>query len=341
MRAMDQFKAMRTFVRVIDEGSFAGAARSLDVAPAVVTRVVAELEAHLGTRLINRTTRRIALTEIGEQYLERARLILAEVEEAEALASSAQREARGIVRLRVPPAFAVHRVAQLLPAFHKQYPQVTVEINAFGAVDDIDDSQDITILWKRGPLDGEFVARRLARSEVVLCAAPEYLDLHGRPSHPRELSTHKILIPPVSEMQNGLTFYRGVWTEGEPEAEAVSLVRPGPSPMSSLNTDVNYAGALAGLGIAGLPSFIAGDALVEQALERVLPEWQLFTFTLWACMPSRKHVPARTRALLEFLVSSFGGEDRDPWLEAAGCPTLDCEGSAASAQRIGDLAAHA
>ncbi|MEF7615407.1 LysR family transcriptional regulator [Aquincola sp. MAHUQ-54] len=337
---MDQFKAMRTFVRVIDEGSFAGAARSLDVAPAMVTRIVAELEAHLGTRLINRTTRRIALTEIGEQYLERSRTILADVEEAEALASSAQREARGVVRLRVPPAFAVHRVVQVLPKFHERYPNVTVELNAFGPVDDIDDSQDITILWRRGPLDGEFVARRLARSEVVLCAAPEYLDRHGRPQHPRELVGHKSLIPPVSELQNGLTFYRGIWAEGEANHEAVSIVRPGPSPMVSLNTDVNYAGALAGLGITGLPSFIAGDALVERALERVLPEWQLFTLTLWACMPSRKHVPARTRVLLDFLVETFGGEDRDPWLEAAGCPTLDCEG-AASAQRVGDLAAHA
>lgn len=330
---------MRTLVRVIDEGSFAGAARALDVAPAVVTRVVAELETHLGTRLVHRTTRRLALTEIGQRYLERARSILAEVEDADALVHSAASEARGIVRLRVPPSFAVHQVAQRLPRFHKRYPHVTIEMSALGAVDDIDDSQDITILWRREPLDGDFVARRLARSEVVLCAAPEYLDRHGRPQHPRELAAHKVLVPPLSDMQNGMTFYRGAWTVDGDDPEVVSLVRPAQTPLSSLNTDVNYSGALAGLGIAGLPSFIAGDALVERVLERVVPEWQLFSFTLWACMPTRKHVPTRTRALLDFLVEEFGGEDRDPWLEAAGCPTPgSCAGSA---QRVGDLSTHA
>lgn len=329
---MDQLRAMRTLVRVIDEGSFAGAARAMDVAPAVVTRVIAELEAHLGTRLVQRTTRRLALTELGEQYVERARTILGEVDDADALVHSASREVRGLVRLRVPPSFAVHQVAQRLPRFHARYPQVTVELNALGAVDDLDDSQDITILWRRKALEGEFVARRLARSEVVMCAAPEYLDRHGRPHHPRELAQHKVLVPPVSEMQQGLTFYRGGWSGADVPPEVVAPVQPAHTPLSSLNTDVNYSAALAGLGIAGLPSFIAGDALVERVLERVVPEWQLFTFTLWACMPTRKHVPARTRAMLDFLVEEFGGEDRDPWLEAAGCPTPGgCAGQRADA----------
>lgn len=318
---MDQLRAMRTFVRVIDEGSFAGAARAMDMAPAVVTRVVAELEAHLGTRLINRTTRRLALTEIGEQYLERVRAILHDVEDTEALASSAHSEPRGAVRLRVPPSFAVHQVVKHLPRFHALYPQVTVEISAFGAVESVEEGHDLTILWSRQLHDGEFVARRLARTEVILCAAPEYLDRHGRPKHPLELSKHQALIPPVSQMQDGITFYRGAWGDDEPGGEVVTVTERGPAPMTTLNADLNYAGALAGLGICGLPSFVIEDAVLENALERVLPEWRMFSFTLWICMPSRKHVPARTRALLDFLVDTFGGEDRDPWLAAAGCET--------------------
>ena len=125
---MDQLRAIKVFVRVIDEGSFAAAARALDLAPAVVTRLVAELEEHLGTRLLNRTTRRLSLTEIGEAYLERARRILADVDEAAALAASATQEVRGLLRVLCPPAIAVHQLAKHLPKFHREYPLVTLEI---------------------------------------------------------------------------------------------------------------------------------------------------------------------------------------------------------------------
>ena len=117
---MDQLKAMRVFARVIDEGSFAKAARAMDLAPAVVTRLVAELEEHLGARLINRTTRRLALTDIGESYLERTRGILADLDEAEALASASTAEPRGHLRVLVPPGFAVHQLAKHLPRFRGQ-----------------------------------------------------------------------------------------------------------------------------------------------------------------------------------------------------------------------------
>lgn len=314
---MDSLRAMRVFTRVIDEGSFAGAARALDMAPAVVTRLVAELEEHLGARLMNRTTRRIALTEVGESYLERVRQILADVDEAEAMASASVTEPRGHVRLLVPPAVAVHQLAKHLPRFHAQYPLVTLEIVANGAVETVDESFDLTIALLRKPLDGNFVARRLARTEVITCASPEYLDRRGRPQHPREMQGHDVLIPPLSELQRGITFYRG---DGDEDRETFTTV-PHRGTLSTLHVDTNYAAALSGLGIAGLPSFVIEDALMEHALERVLPQWRLFSSTLWVCMPTRQHVPARTRALLDFLLQVFGGEDRDPWLAAAGCAT--------------------
>lgn len=313
---MDQLRAIKVFVRVIDEGSFAGAARALDLAPAVVTRLVAELEEHLGTRLLNRTTRRLALTEIGDAYLERARRILADVDEAAALAASATQEVRGLLRVLCPPAIAVHQLAKHLPKFHREYPLVTLEISSPGPVETVDDGYDLTIFVSREALDGDFIARRLARSEFILCASPDYLDQRGRPQHPHELKQHDALVPPTAAMMRGLTLQRGDGSE-----EITLAMSPNRATLSTTHMDTNYAAALHGLGVAGLPSFMVEDALLEQALERVMPQWRLFGTTLWAGMPTRKYVPARTRAFLDFLVQVFGGEDRDPWLVAAGCAT--------------------
>jgi DNA-binding transcriptional LysR family regulator len=326
---MDQLRAMRVLARVADEGSFAGAARALDMAPAVVTRLIAELEEHLGARLMNRSTRRLAFTEVGEDYLLRVRQILADIDDAEVLAANATAEPRGHLRLLVPPALAVHQLAKHLPRFHRQFPQVTVELHSPGPVDTLDEGYDLTLLASRGPLSGEFIARRLARTEVVLCASPAYLDRRGRPAHPADLAQHDTLLPPISELQRGITFVSGPIGDDEPPGESVTLIPPRPL-LSTSHIDTTYAAALHGLGIAGLPSYVLEDALLEHALERVLPAWRLFSITLWVAMPSRKHLPARTRAFIDFLVSVFGGEDRDPWLAAAGCETQAWQADAAS-----------
>ena len=315
---MDRLHSMRVFSRVIERGSFAGAARELNLSPAVVTRLVADLEEHLGARLINRTTRRLALTDTGEIYLERVRHILTEVEEAETLATAATAEPRGHLRVLCSPAFAVHQIAKHLPAFRAAYPRVTLELSVPGPVDTVDENFDVSIITEgRRPLDGSFIARRLARSEVVLCAAPEYLDRHGRPQHPNDLIGHENMVPPFLRE---LTFHAALGADDEPVGESVTLT-PARSALSTIHTDTMYAAALAGLGITGLPSFVAEEALVENALERVLPNWHLLTTTLYAGMPTRKHVPARTRVFVDYLVKTFGGEDRDPWLLAAGCET--------------------
>ena len=318
---MDQLKAMKVFARVIEEGGFAKAARALDMAPPMVTRMVAELENHLGARLLNRTTRSIALTEVGEQYLEKVRVILAGVEESESLASESTKVPRGHLRLLCPPAIAVHQLAKHLPRFQTQYPEVTLEIDSPGSVDTVSDAYDITLFTRRDPPDGEFIARRLARSEVVVCASPEYLDRRGRPEHPRDLASHESVIPPISEVQRGLQFYSGPLGDDAKGESYLLVPRHHPS-LATTHIDTMYAAALAGLGVAGLPSYVIEDALLEHALERVLPKWRLFDITLWAGMPSRRHLPARTRAFLDFLITIFGGEDIDPWLAAAGCETV-------------------
>jgi DNA-binding transcriptional LysR family regulator len=309
---------MRVFSRVVDEGSFARAARELNLSPAVVTRLVADLEEHLGSRLINRTTRRLSLTDTGELYLERVRHILTEVEEAEALATASTAEPRGHLRVLCPPAFAVHQIAKHLPKFRALYPRVSLELSVPGPVETVDENFDVSILTEgRRPLDGNFVARRLARSEVILCAAPEYLDRRGRPQHPKDMDGHESMVPPFLRE---LTLHTGAGGDDGGPGESVTLM-PKRSGLSTIHTDTMYAAALAGLGITGLPSFVAEDALLENALERVLPQWHLFTTTLYAGMPTRKHVPARTRVFVDFLVKTFGGEEHDPWLLAAGCET--------------------
>ncbi|MEK8051740.1 LysR family transcriptional regulator [Ideonella sp. DXS22W] len=322
---MDQLRAMRVFVRVADEGGFAAAARALDLTPPVVTRLVAELEEQLGARLMQRTTRRLTLTDVGTEYLERARQILADVDEAAAAAGRDTREPRGHLRVLLPPALAVHQLAKLLPAFHARHPQVTVELHSPGPVETVDEGFDLTLLATRLPLQGDFVARRLARTEVILCAAPEYLARHGRPDHPTGLARHDTLLPPISELQQGIAFQRQ--RPGDAGAggglETITVVPRRPL-LTTHHTDTMYAGALHGLGVAGLPSFVIEDALLEGALERVLPAWRLFSLTIWAALPSRKHLPARTRVFLDFLLQAFGGEDRDPWLAAAGCETGGC-----------------
>jgi len=316
---MDQLRAMRVFARVVDEGGFAKAARALDLAPPVVTRVVAELEDHLGARLLNRSTRSLSLTEVGEQYLEKVRSVLVDIDEAEAEAGAATREPRGNVRLLCPPAIAVHQLAAQLPRFRARHPQVTLEISAPGPVDNIDESFDISLFARRSPPEGEFIARRLARTEVVVCASPAYLDRRGRPRHPSDLSEHDTVIPPPSAMDGGgITFYRGAL---DGENSSFTMKRRTHPTVATTHIDTSYAAALAGVGISGLPSYVIAGALLDNRLERVLPAWRLFDLTLWAGMPTRRHLPARTRAFLDFLLEIFGGEDRDPWLAAARCST--------------------
>jgi DNA-binding transcriptional LysR family regulator len=186
-----------------------------------------------------------------------------------------------------------------------------------GPLATVGDDFDVTILTEgERKLDGAFIARKLARTEVIICAAPEYLDQRGRPVHPRDLAVHEVMMP---SYLHGLTLQtRG--TKGRP-GETFSFDRP-TTGLTTSHTDTFYAAALAGMGITGLPSFVAADALLENALERVLPQWHLQSVTLYAGMPTRKYVPARTRAFVDFLVATFGGEDRDPWLAAAGCETL-------------------
>ena len=312
---MDQLRAMRVFARVIDEGSFARAAQALDIAPAVATRLVAELEEHLSARLIHRTTRRLALTDIGEIYLERVRGILGDIDDAEALAGAATAEPRGTLRVLATPGFAVHQLAPRLPAFHALHPRITVELTVQGMLETVDENHDLTLMvLGKQTLAGNFIARPLATSEVVLCASPAYLARAGRPLQPQDLAEHDTLVPASASEQRSMSFLR----PGSDEPPVPVSIRRRPI-LTTQHVDTVHAATLAGLGIAGLPSFVAAEGLLAGTLVRLLPQWQLLTLRVVAAMPTRKHVPMRTRAFLDFLIDRLGDATRDPWLAAAGC----------------------
>lgn len=313
---MDQLRALRVFTKVISEGSFAGAARVLDLAPAVVTRAIADLEKHVGARLLNRSSRSLALTEIGQAYLLRATQILAELDDADALAGSASNTPKGTLRVLCPPAFAVHQLAKHLPRFHQLYPHIDLEMAAPGPVDAADDNFDVSILSiGQQPMQGDFVVRLLACSSFIICAAPDYLASRGCPRGPHELTGHQSLLPAVSAVRRTLTLHRQTPI---PTANAINTVTLPiePAVLSTTQIELLLAAAISGLGLAGLPSFVAEQALRDGRLQRVLPEWRGTTLTLYAAMPTRKQVPVRTRAFVDFLVAAFGGQERDPWLTA-------------------------
>lgn len=310
---MDQFRAMAAFVRVIDEGSFAKAARALDIAPPVVTRLVADLEQSLGTRLLHRTTRRLALTPVGTQYLERARQILADLEEANTIAMTATGQLRGLLRIAAPLPMLVQQIAPRLPAFRERYPGVDLEATAVPMLEAPDENADVTILLSgRQPIDGEFVARRLAHAEIVFCATPEYLRRHGRPSTPAELDTHELLVPNVAYAPREWILRR-VDAHADGAVHEVAAV-PRRSAIASASPDLLLAAARAGMGIVGTLSYLVADGLRAGSLERVLPDWRIGHYVVHAAMPTRKYVPLRTRVFIDFLIEQFGGEERDPWL---------------------------
>ncbi|MGE0310649.1 MAG: LysR family transcriptional regulator [Lautropia sp.] len=311
---MDRLDSMRVFARVVQEGSFVGAARDLNLSPAVVTRTVAALEEHLGARLLNRTTRRLALTDTGEAYLQRVRQILADVDEAEALAGTATSEPRGLLRVVSPPAFASHQLAKHLPRFRALYPRVKIELSVPGPVETIDDAADVSLIQVIRPLEGgDFVARLLAHSEVIACASPEYLDRCGRPTDPGSFGDHDALVPP-SVRELTLVKSRSPQGRAGRDRSTATTLRINQAALASGHIDTLHAAALAGMGIAGLPSFLIEDDLRSGRLERVLPDWHMLTSYLYAAVPTRKHVPARTRGFVDFLVDAFGGAAVDPWL---------------------------
>jgi DNA-binding transcriptional LysR family regulator len=190
---MDRLQSMRVFLQVADEGGFAAAGRKLDLDPAMVTRLVVDLETHLGSRLLQRTTRRVALTPAGEDYLARVRLILADIDEADASVQGQTRELRGRLRILAPPVVSTHMLAPAMADFQRSHPEIQLDIRVLDMPDPPIEEFDLTFLNGAAPVPADIVVREVTHSHAVLCAAPAYLKEHGTPLAPGDLAGHRIL----------------------------------------------------------------------------------------------------------------------------------------------------
>jgi DNA-binding transcriptional LysR family regulator len=298
---------METFVRVVEAGSFVAGAQRLGLSPAMVSRHVQDLEHRLGTRLLNRTTRRLSLTEAGAAYFERSRQLLREVEEMDLAVAREVQQPRGVLRVNAPVVFGTRHLAHLLAEYTARFPEVSIDLTLTDRfIDLVEEGADLAV--RIGALtDSALVARRLFPTRLALCAAPAYLARHGTPRTLDELSQHDCL---------GYTYTRGgsEWEFDQAEGTTVVPIR---GSLRANHGEVLCQAALDGMGIALLPTFIAGDALRDGRLRQVLPDARLAELSGYAVFASRKFLSAKVRTFVDFLAAKFGPEPYwDAWRTA-------------------------
>jgi DNA-binding transcriptional LysR family regulator len=292
---------MRVFVRVVETGSFVSAAEKLQLSTTATSRLVADLESHLGTRLLQRTTRRLHLTEPGQRFFDRARDLLAGLEEAEAEAGDGTQAPRGLLRITTPASFGTLHLARLYPLYQKRYPQVTLEVLAIDRIVDlVNDGFDLAIrlATEHHPT---YIARKLATIRLAVCASSAYVERHGIPQTPQELTQHNCL----THTHGG---YTDKWTFASPEGAVQVPVR---GTFRTNNGELLRSAALAGEGIILEPTFIVGEDLAKGDLVPLLREWRVPEASAMAVYPTRRFVSARVRTFTEFLQNEFSGEL--PW----------------------------
>ena len=293
---MDRLQSMRVFQQVVEEGGFAAAARKLALAPAVVTRLVSDLEQHLGVRLLQRTTRRLSLTQAGETYLERLRTILVEIDDADAMVQAQTQEMSGTVRVLAPPVAAAHTVASAVVGFQKLHPNVAVDVHVEDSPDPAVHEYDLAVLTGAMQLDPNLIARPMVRSQAVFCAAPEYLKRHGVPQVPEDLLKHRCLRLRMPGVRPGPMRLL------DPTHDDRVLELEVPAVMTANHTDTLLRAALEGGGISSQPLDLLAPWLKAGRLQRVLAPWITARLSLVAALPSRKYMPLRTRAFVDYLI---------------------------------------
>jgi DNA-binding transcriptional LysR family regulator len=292
---LPDFEGLAIFAKVVEVRSFAAAAAELKLSKATVSKAVSRIEARLRTRLINRTSRRLALTDAGRQLADRAAHILAEGEAAEDAALAQATLPRGLVRLAVPMSFGVLRVAPLLPEFLAAYPEVSIDLHLSDAmVDLIAEGFDAAIRIAVLP-DSSLVARRLCEMQRYLVGSPAYLNEHGRPNHPLRLGEHRCI-------SYGYSTTTETWRFTKDGKSAT--VRPS-GPLRVNNGDAMMPALIAGVGLGILPEFILRDALAAGRLERLLPDWSLAAGAVYWITPPGGPRPKRVEVLADFLVEKL------------------------------------
>ena len=291
---MDRLTAAQVFVEVANSGSFSAAADKLDISRAMVTRYVEEMEKWLGARLLQRTTRRVTLTDAGETCLRRAQQMLELMENMEDETTSSSDELRGQLRLTCSTSFAYAQVASLLNAFLKNHPLLKIDLNVSdGALNLVESRIDLAIRISNEP-DPMLIARPLAKCESFLVASPDYLAQHGTPKHPKELAKHRCM----THAHVGKNALRLTNENEEFDINIECYLRVN-------ETTILLRSALSGGGIVMLPTYLVNAEIAQGNLRIVLPDWRPPSFTIYALYPSRRQLAPAVRALLDFFIERF------------------------------------
>ena len=293
---MDRLLSMRVFERVVDEGGFAAAARALDMSAPVVTRLVADLEEHLGARLLHRSTRRLSLTEAGQQYLGRVRHILQDIQEAEGAAQSQTTELAGLLRLHAPPVLASYVIAPLLAEFRRRHPKIRIELEIETLRELPIEDFDITLIGTEAGFDGDVIARKVLESEAILVASPDYLKRQGALLQPEDLTQHDCLCLKIPDAP---TRSWRLWRPESPDLPTEVELKP---VLVVNHTDSLLRAVIDGAGITSVAVDVVAPLLTSGALVRVLAPWITGRLAMYAAVPSRKFMPQRTRVFLDFLI---------------------------------------
>jgi len=293
---MDRFSAIHVFTQVVESGGFSRAAGRLGLSTTAVSRQVAELEAHLHTRLLNRTTRRLSLTESGQAFYGRAVQLLHDLQEAEQEASKATVVPRGTIRLTTSINFGMRHVAAAIAGFAERHPEVQFDVQLTDRVVDLVEEGFDLAIRVGGSGSENLVARKLGETRLVACAAPEYLRRHGSPERPEDLARHNCFTYEYASPRNQ---WRLRGPDGREHAVRVS------GTIHSNNGDLNTALAVRGVGVAFEPDFMVDDELRAGRLIALLPDYAVEPSPIYAVYPSRKHLSAKVRLFVEYLIERF------------------------------------
>ena len=297
---MDRWTEIELFVQVAELGSLTRAAESLGLSNAAASRHLAGLEARLAARLVQRNTRRLFFTDVGEAFYRRCKPLLGELHDAEAAVNEAVLKPTGLLRIQASLSFSMIVIAPLLPDFSARYPELRVEIVASNRYTDLlEGGIDVAVRNREFESDSAITVRRLAQTKRVLAASPQYLQRHGTPHAPEDLLQHRLLIYNLGNHPNELRFTR----EGRETALAVQGV------LEANDGQIVRAAALKHLGILMQPMYIIHDDVVAGRLVPLLREWELQRLTINIAYPTRRHLPAKVRCFVDFMVEKFAELD--------------------------------
>lgn len=293
---MDTLNAMKLYCHIVDAGQLSSAADQLNLSKGAVSKQLAKLEAHLGGRLLNRTTRRLTPTEAGIAFYDRAKRIIESVEEAECIVTGLTVEPKGTLKINAPMSFGLNHMGELLAKYKQQYPKVTVDITLQDRqIDLIEEGYDLALRIATLK-DSTLIARKLSPCHIVMCASPDYLEKHGEPEEPGDLKKHQCISYAYSESMKQWAFEN---SKGQKKNIPIKGV------MTANNGNLISDAVINGMGIASLPTFIIGDAIREGRVKIIMDSWRPQAETISLLYPSSRYLSAKVRTFVDFSVEYF------------------------------------